>query len=293
MIAADRLGLPLRASATSSPTPPWCRRGGGTGGARSLQMGGIAVGRAAGELLDRAPRLAAELLEVDAEDLAPGEVDGAPGLEVRGVPGTGVDLGRPRRGRATSAGSRSRSTTTSSSGTPPSPSAPTSSVVEVDTETGPCRPLRHVAVDDCGTVLNPLLVAGQQHGGAVQGISQALWEEFRLRRRRHPAHLDLRRLRHAHRRRRHRCRGAHHRRRPRPHNELGAKGIGEAATIGATPAVQNAVVDALSHLGVRHVDIPATPARVHAALRDAAAAGSDPWREPPGALDAPVPTLEG
>jgi carbon-monoxide dehydrogenase large subunit len=75
---------------------------------------------------------------------------------------------------------------------------------------------------------------------------------------------------------------AHSTETPTPHNELGVKGIGEAATIGATPAVQNAVVDALSHLGVRHVEIPCTPVRVHAAIRAAAAGDTDPWREPPG-----------
>ena len=80
---------------------------------------------------------------------------------------------------------------------------------------------------------------------------------------------------------------AHSTETPTPYNELGVKGIGEAATIGATPAVQNAVVDALSHLGVRHVDIPCTPARVFAALRAAAAGDTDPWREPPAAFDRP------
>jgi carbon-monoxide dehydrogenase large subunit len=154
-------------------------------------------------------------------------------------------------------------------------------VVEVDTETGLVRPVRHVAVDDAGRVVNPLLLAGQQHGGALQGISQALWEQFvydadgtpltstfadyPL-----PSAADATMIE------------AHSTETPTPYNELGVKGIGEAATIGATPAVQNAVVDALSHLGVRHVDIPCTPARVHAALRAAAAGDTDPWCEPPG-----------
>jgi carbon-monoxide dehydrogenase large subunit len=78
---------------------------------------------------------------------------------------------------------------------------------------------------------------------------------------------------------------AHSTETPTPYNSLGVKGIGEAATIGATPAVQNAVVDALSHLGVRHVDIPCTPARVHAASRAAGNGDTDPWREPPAAFD--------
>jgi carbon-monoxide dehydrogenase large subunit len=155
-------------------------------------------------------------------------------------------------------------------------------VVEVDTETGLVTPLRHVAVDDCGRVLNPLLVAGQQMGGVAQGIAQALWEEFRYDEEGQPitssfadyaipAATEM----------------------PSdlvlantvtetPLNPLGAKGIGESATVGSTPAVQNAVVDALSHLGVRHLDMPVKPDRVVAAVQ-AAAAGTlaDPWREPP------------
>ncbi|NUS53122.1 MAG: molybdopterin-dependent oxidoreductase, partial [Nocardioidaceae bacterium] len=143
-------------------------------------------------------------------------------------------------------------------------------------------PLRHVAVDDCGRVLNPLLVEGQQMGGVAQGVAQALWEEFRYDDEGQPvtssfvdyaipAATEM----------------------PRsltlantvtetPLNPLGAKGIGESATVGSTPAVQNAVVDALSHLGVRHLDMPVKPDRVVAAVR-AAAAGTvpDPWREPP------------
>ena len=132
------------------------------------------------------------------------------------------------------------------------------SIVEVDTDTGRVRPLRHVAVDDCGRILNPLIVSGQQHGGAIQGISQALWEEmvyddqgtpltatfvdYAL-----PTAADAITLE------------TSNTETPTPVNPLGAKGIGESATIGSTPAVQNAVVDALSHLGVRHVDLPCTP----------------------------------
>jgi carbon-monoxide dehydrogenase large subunit len=135
------------------------------------------------------------------------------------------------------------------------------SVIEVDTETGRVVPLRHVAVDDCGRVLNPVIVEGQQHGGIAQGISQALWEQFLYSADGQPltpTHL----------------------------NELGAKGIGESGTIGSTPAVQSAVVDALRHLGVRHVDIPCTPERVWRAVQDARAGTlPDPWREPPAVFD--------
>jgi carbon-monoxide dehydrogenase large subunit len=159
------------------------------------------------------------------------------------------------------------------------------SIVEVDTETGQVHPLRHVAVDDCGRVLNPLLVAGQQHGGAVQGMSQALWEEFvydadgtpmtstfvdyAL-----PTAADTPSLE------------TSNTETPTPLNPLGAKGIGESATIGSTPAVQNAVIDAVRHLGVKHIDLPCTPIRVWRAIQDAAAGTlPDPWREPPSVLE--------
>jgi carbon-monoxide dehydrogenase large subunit len=156
------------------------------------------------------------------------------------------------------------------------------SVVEVDTDTGRVVPLRHIAVDDCGTVLNPLIVRGQQHGGAVQGISQALWEEMvydedgtpltgTFAAYTMPTAADTIALE------------VSNTETPSPHNPLGAKGIGESATIGSTPAVQNAVVDALAHLGVRHIDLPCTPERVWRAIR--AGGDADLWREPPSVFD--------
>jgi carbon-monoxide dehydrogenase large subunit len=154
-------------------------------------------------------------------------------------------------------------------------------VVEVDAETGKVRLLRHVAVDDCGTVLAPLLVEGQQHGGIAAGVGQALFEEVSFDADGNPVTSNLADY------------GiptaaelpsfeTHSTQTPTPLNPLGAKGIGEAATIGATPAVQNAVIDAVAHLGVRHIDLPCTPERVWATIRDAQAATlADPWREPP------------
>ena len=172
-------------------------------------------------------------------------------------------------------------------------------VVEVDTETGRVVPIRHIAVDDCGTILNPLLVDGQVHGGLASGISQALWEEFvydddgnpltsTLADYAIPSAAEFPSFE------------AAHTETPSPLNPLGAKGIGESATVGSTPAVQNAVVDALSHLGVRHVDMPAhARARVardrgrqgrHAARPVARASGR--VRRPPRATPAPAPDEE-
>lgn len=282
MIAADRLGIPLEQIRYEQSDTAIVPRGGGTGGARSLQMGGQAVEQASTELLERARRWAADLLEAATEDVELGE----DGFAVRGVPTASVswaDLAR----HASDRDEPLAVTTDFEQQHPTFPFGSHVAIVEVDTETGLVTPLRHIAVDDCGRVVNPLLVGGQQHGGAVQGISQALWEEFvydaegtpltsTFTDYPMPTAADTTAIE------------AHSTETPTPYNSLGVKGIGEAATIGATPAVQNAVVDALSHLGVRHVDMPCTPERVYAAIRAAAAGDTDPWREPPAAFDDPT-----
>jgi carbon-monoxide dehydrogenase large subunit len=280
MIVADRLGVPLESIRFEQSDTAVVPRGQGTGGSRSLQMGGSAVSGAADLVLERGRHLAAGLLEVNPDDLE--VADG--GLGVAGVPGATVswadiavaaaDEGSPLRAEHDDAG---RGATF--------PFGAHVAVVEVDTETGLVTPLRHVAVDDCGRILNPLLVAGQQMGGIAQGVAQALWEEFRYDDDGNPitssfadyaipAATEIPPMTLA------------NTVTETPHNPLGAKGIGESATVGSTPAVHNAVVDALSHLGVRHLDMPLKPDRVVAAVQ-AAALGAlpDPWREPPKAFD--------
>ena len=160
------------------------------------------------------------------------------------------------------------------------------SVVEVDLDTGKVTPVRHVAVDDCGRILNPMIVQGQQHGGVAQGMAQVLWEEFvydddgnpitsTLAEYAMPSAAELPPLETA------------NTETPTPLNPLGAKGIGESGTIGAMPAVQNAVVDAVSHLGVRHIDMPCTPERVWTAITAAESGSATPaWQEPPAFFDA-------
>ncbi len=272
MLASDRLGIPMdRFTFVQSDTDS-VPRGGGTGGSRSLQMGGNAVLAAADDVLEQATRRAAELLEAaegDVELTAAGEfaVAGVPGATVTWlqVAGTGPEL---------TAGVDFRQEGATF------PFGAHVAVVEVDTETGRVTPRRLVAVDDCGRVLNPLLVAGQQHGGLAQGVAQALYEEIlfdadgqpltsTLADYRMPTAADLFAFE------------ASNTETPTPLNPIGAKGIGESATVGSTPAVQNAVVDALRHLGVRHVDMPCSPQRVWAAIGAAADGGGDPWREPP------------
>jgi carbon-monoxide dehydrogenase large subunit len=142
-------------------------------------------------------------------------------------------------------------------------------VVEVDTETGQVKHLRQVACDDAGRVLNPLLLEGQIHGGIAQGAAQALMEEIRYDEDGNPITSNLADYA--------MISAAElpsfeviHMETPTPVNPLGAKGIGESGTIGSTPAVQSAVIDAVSHLGVRHIDMPCTPQKVWLAIQAAA-----------------------
>jgi carbon-monoxide dehydrogenase large subunit len=134
-------------------------------------------------------------------------------------------------------------------------------ITEVDRETGKIEIRRYVAVDDCGKIINPLIVSGQVHGGVAQGLGQALWEEavydtngqlltgeltdYAVPRAHMMPWIE-----------------SSHTETPSPVNPLGVKGVGEAGTIGCTPAVVNSVVDALSHLGVRHIDMPLTPEKI-------------------------------
>ncbi len=278
MIASDRLGIPLDRIRYEQSDTALVPTGGGTGGSRSLQIGGNAVGKAADELKVKAIEIAARMLEASPDDVV---LDGD--FKVAGVPDSAVSWTE----LAAYAHEQEGELGVATDYTLPSATFPFGahvSIVEVDTETGQVRPKRHIAVDDCGRIVNPLLVAGQQHGGAIQGISQALWEEmvydevgtpitatfvdYSL-----PTAADVIQLE------------TSNTETPTPVNPLGAKGIGESATIGSTPAVQNAVVDALSHLGVRHVDIPCTPEKVWLALNGH---GPDQWREPPDVFEPPA-----
>jgi carbon-monoxide dehydrogenase large subunit len=280
MIVADRLGIPIERIRYVQSDTRVVPTGGGTGGSRSLQLGGSAVAAAATAVRDQARELAAELLEAAPEDVELTDE----GFVVSGVPGTAVDW-------ASLAGAAAdRDTALHAQLDVPQdgatfPFGAHVSVVEVDAETGRVTPLRHVAVDDCGRILNPVIVEGQQHGGIAQGISQALWEQFvysedgqpltsTFADYQMPTSADTIAFE------------ASGTETPTHLNELGAKGIGESGTIGSTPAVQSAVVDALRHLGVRHVDIPCTPERVWQAIQGARSGTlPDPWREPPAVFD--------
>ena len=238
-------------------------RGGGTGGSRSLQIGGSAIKLASDALVDRAREIAADLLEASPADIV---LDTATGQF--GVAGT------PTVTRSWADVAEAAATTDTGPFRTEADFQPTGSafpfgthlaVVEVDRETGRVTIVRHVTCDDCGVMVNPLLVAGQVHGGVASGIAQALMEEFVYDADGNPQtanFMDYALVSAAElpsfERRPHET--------PSPLNPLGAKGIGESGTIGATPAVQNAVVDALAHLGIRHVDIPTTAERVWRAI---------------------------
>jgi aerobic carbon-monoxide dehydrogenase large subunit len=253
--------------------------GGGTGGSRSLQLGGSAVHRAAESLIDKARTLAAALLEADPADVVVDLQTG--GVGVAGVPASQLTWAQlAAESEARGDGSLRADAIFDQDGAT-FPFGAHIAVVEVDSETGAVHVLRHVAVDDCGTIINPLIVEGQQHGGVAAGIAQALFEEIRYDEDGNPitstfadyslpSAADLPSFE------------VHSTVTPSPLNPLGVKGIGEASTIGSTPAIQNAVIDALAHLGVRHIDMPCTPERVWSTISAAQAGRLQPsWQEPP------------
>jgi carbon-monoxide dehydrogenase large subunit len=276
MIVSDALGIPLEKISYQQSDTAVVRSGGGTGGSRSLQLGGNAVSKAADETREQALGVAARMLEANPGDVVLDD----DGFGVAGVPGNRIgwpDLAAYAHEHDGGLGVDTDFTQEGAT----FPFGAHVSIVEVDTETGQVTPLRHILVDDCGRIVNPLIVAGQQHGGGIQGISQALWEEmvydadgtpitssfadYPI-----PTAADGIMLE------------ASNTETPTPVNPIGAKGIGESATIGSTPAVQNAVVDALKHLGVKHIDLPCTAQRVWREIQNPR---SDVWREPPAAFD--------
>ncbi|MDJ0769192.1 MAG: xanthine dehydrogenase family protein molybdopterin-binding subunit [Ilumatobacter sp.] len=270
-IASDTTGIPFDLIEVRHGDTDLVARGNGTGGSRSLQIGGSAILQASEALIEQAKDVAANLLEASRDDIVLDTATGA--FSVAGTPAVSTSWGDV----AAAAIDEQSSPFLAEADFQPEgvafPFGTQLSVVEVDRETGEVVPIRHVTCDDCGVMVNPMLVAGQVHGGVASGIAQALMEEFVYDEDGNPKTANFadygiissaelpsfeRRPQET----------------PSPINPLGAKGIGESGTIGATPAVQNAVVDALAHLGVRHVDIPTTAERVWSVI-DAATAGRD------------------
>jgi len=271
-LVSGELGIPLDRIEVVHSDTRLLPRGEGTMGSRSLQLGGSAIHLAANQVLHKAKRIAAHLLEASPDDVV---VSDEGGLGIAGAPErilAWAELAQAARDPQrmppevepglwgeSDFDMKKRHTF---------PFGAHVSIVEVDTETGQVTPLRHVTVDDSGRILNPMLAEGQIQGGVAQGIAQALFEEIlydvdgnpltgSLLTYQMPSAPDVPSIE------------ANRTETPTDLNPLGVKGIGESGTIGSTPAVQNAVVDALSHLGVAHIDLPVTPERVWRAIREA------------------------
>jgi carbon-monoxide dehydrogenase large subunit len=258
MLVADALGVALDRIAVVHGDTDRIPVGGGTYGSRSLQVGGPAVTGAAQALVERARSVAAELLEADPADMVL-DVD-AGQFHVAGTPTRGVTWDQ------VAAASGGLSAELRFEGVAPTyPFGTHLAVVEVDVDTGDTRLVRLVALDDCGTVLNPLVADGQRHGGIAQGASEVLYEAFVYDADGNPLTSSFAEY----------CLPSAAdlpsfelvpMETPTPHNELGAKGIGESGTTGSLAAVLSAVGDALSPYGVEHIDPPITPERVWRAL---------------------------
>ena len=265
-LAAAELGIPMEHVRVVHGDTDLIARGEGTMGSRSLQLGGSAVHQASIGVVARAKQLAADALEANPDDLVLDKTAGR--FHVAGTPTIGRTWAELSQQAAASDDPLSVITDFEAS-QPTFPFGAHIAVVDVDTQTGRVVLRRHIAVDDAGRILNPLLAEGQLHGGIAQGAAQALLEEVRYDDDGNPVTSNL----------------ADYAmisaaelpsfelvpmETPTPVNPLGAKGIGESGTIGSTPAVQSAVIDALSHLGVRHLDMPTTPERVWQAINAAA-----------------------
>jgi carbon-monoxide dehydrogenase large subunit len=271
-IAADRLGVDINHVSVIHGDTAIVQYGIGTFGSRATAVGGTAVVVAIDKLLEKATRLAAHLLKVEPATLtfADGRFtpkSGGAGLSLQEVT-LAAHLAKElpegfEPGLSATYFFEPKNFTF--------PFGTHIAVVEVDRETGEVQFQRYVAVDDCGKVINPMLVDGQVQGGIVQSIGQALYEEvvydkqgqlvtgtlmdYAVPRAGMVPWLELDRTE-----------------TPSPVNPLGIKGVGEAGTIGATPAIVNAVVDALAPFGIRHLDMPMRPENIWRAMQKGAAA---------------------
>jgi len=270
MLVADKFGIDpgdvevLHSDTALSPV------GMDTYGSRSLAVGGVAIELAAQKVLDKARLIAAHQMEANEDDLE--FVDGA--FRVRGTPAKSMPIQAIAFEAFTAHNlpdGMEPNLAESVTYDPPNFTFPFGThvaVVQVDEETGQVELVDYAAVDDCGNQVNPMIVSGQLHGGIVQGVAQALWEEAvydedgQLRNATLmdylvPSAAEVPSFK------------LDHTVTPSPTNPLGVKGIGEAGTIGATPAVMNAIVDALSHLGITDVAMPASPQRLWSMIQEA------------------------
>ncbi|MBM3741313.1 MAG: xanthine dehydrogenase family protein molybdopterin-binding subunit [Actinomycetota bacterium] len=266
MIASSETGISIEDIDVVWGDTDLVPNGGGTMGSRSLQQGGAAVQKVSIEIVDQAKKLAAQLLEANENDVVLDKSNGA--FHVAGTPSISKSWSEVAASADAKSGLTQEGMFVANSAT--FPFGAHIAIVEVDTETGKVKHRRHIACDDAGRVVNPLILDGQIHGGIAQGTAQALLEEFRYDDDGNPittnfadytfiSAVELPSIE------------VVHMETPTFVNPLGAKGIGESGTIGSTPAVQSAVIDALLPLGVRHIDMPTTPERVWSAISTASA----------------------
>jgi len=270
MIVADKLGIdPADVDVLHSDTAI-APLGMDTYGSRSLPVGGVAIGMACDQVIEKAKQIAAHQMEASADDL---EFAGGV-FTVAGSPDKEMPLAAVAFEAFTAhdlPDGLEPNLEAQVTYDPPNFSWPFGThicVVEVDTETGDVEVLKYVAVDDCGVQVNPLIVEGQVHGGVIQGLAQALFEEAT-----YDSHGNLQTSTMTE----YLVPGSGdvppitlgHSVTPSPTNALGVKGVGEAGTIGSAPAVINAVVDALTGLGVTNVPMPASPLNVWNAMQSA------------------------
>ena len=271
-IVSDRLGVPPERIQVFWGDSDALGAGRGNGGSGALTVGGSAVTRATEKIIERGRRIAARLLEAAPEDVIHRDGKFTVTGTDRGV--TFANVARAAYVPRQLPPGMEPGFSEEAAFTPPAVTFPNGSQiceVEIDEETGVVRIVRHSVVDDVGRMVNPMLVKGQIHGGVVQGLGQGLFEEltydpstaqllagsfmdYVMPRADDVPGFDV---------------DSHEV--PTQVNPLGAKGVGEAGTVGALPALLNAVNDALAPLGVRHLDMPVTSERVWRAIRDARA----------------------
>jgi len=268
MLVADRTGVPFEQIDVFHGDTDIVPRGRITGGSRSVQKAGSAIALATEQLVEDARQKAADQLEAPVADVVLDVTSGR--FHVVGSPGA-ASVGWPEIALALSDEQDAANDRDEDSGLrcevdyePEGSTAPYGAygaVIEVDTATGAVELVRMITIDDVGTVVNPMLALGQVHGGLAQAIGQALFEEFVYDESGNPLTVNFLdySVPSATELPSFECHLTEH---PTTQNPLGAKGIAESGTIGGVPAVQNAVIDALSYLGVRHMDMPMTPRRV-------------------------------
>ncbi len=274
-IAADALQMPVENIDVLQGDTKQVQAGHGTFNSRSMPVGGSAAHVCAGRIVAKARKIAAQMMEVAAEDIAfEGGSFSVPGTNIEPMPFARIArmayLGHVLPDGMEPGLDETLFYDPTGMG---APSGVHMAYVEVDPDTGVVEILDYVAVDDSGTIINPLLARGQIHGGVVQGIGQALYEEARFDRETGQLltgslldyalpHADsLPKIR------------SQFQQTPSPTNPLGVKGIGESGAIGAPPTIVHAVLDALVPLGIAHLDMPLTPQKIWAAIRDAHSAG--------------------